>query len=288
MPAEPTEPRRLPNFVGLGALKAGTSYLDAMLRSHPALSLPLYVKELEFFNRHYERGPGWYEKQFAADDGRPRGEVSPQYLHEPACAVRIRAANPAAKLIVSVRDPIARANSQYRHWVRETGYPGDFASFLADHPGAVQRSRYFAALQPYRELFPADQLHVVVFEDMVSHPMPALRAIYDFLGVDDTHVPADVHTAVNASDAVRFPRLYVRTKRVTRWLYAHGAGRTVGWLKSRAPAALLTRADGTPDVGTPVPAELAARLAEEVRPDAAQLSDYLGRDLLTLWRLNDS
>lgn len=287
MPAEPAH-RPLPDFVGLGALKAGTSYLDAMLRSHPALSLPLHVKEVEFFNRHHNRGAAWYEKQFAADTGRPRGEVSPQYLHDAECAARIRDANAAAKLIVSVRDPIARAYSQYRHWVRETGYRSDFATFLDQHPGAVQRSRYFAALQPYRELFPEAQLHVVVFEDMVSKPEPVLREIYGFLGVDDAHLPAEVHTAVNSSDAVRFPRLYVRTKRVTRWLYAHGAGRTVGWLKGSAPAALLTRPGGTVDATVPIPAGLAARLKAEFRADTAQLSDYLGRDLLSLWRLNDS
>ena len=287
MRAEPAH-RPLPDFVGIGALKAGTSYLDAMLRSHPGLSLPAHLKEVEYFSRHHARGPAWYAGQFASDDGRPRGEISPQYLHDPACAERIRAANPTAKVLVSVRHPVARAYSQYRHWVQETGFAGDFAAFLAAHPGALERSHYWKQLQPYRDAFPAAQLHVIVFEDIVAEPVAVLRALYSFLGVDPAHVPAAVGEAVNASGAPRFPRLYVQSKRISRWLYAHGAGATVSRLKARGPGRLLSRREPTAGAGASPPAELAARLGAEFRDDAKQLSAYLDRDLVGLWGLNES
>lgn len=288
MPAErpPVAQRPLPDFVGIGALKAGTSYLDAMLRSHPGLSLPTHLKEVDFFSRHFARGLEWYADQFGVDDGRPRGEISPQYLHDQACAERIRATNPAAKVLVSVREPVARVYSQYRHWVQETGFAGDVDDFLAAHPGALDRSHYWAALQPYREAFPAEQLHVIVFEDIVADPLPVLRALYTFLGVDAGYVPAAVGEAVNVSGAPRFPHLYVQSKRLSRWLYAHGAGRTVSRLKSLAPESLLRRREVVAGAGPP--GELIARLAPEFHDDATQLSVYLGRDLVPLWGLNES
>jgi hypothetical protein len=51
---------RLPNFLAIGALKAVTTYLDGHLRSHPELCLPTAIKEVDFFSRHYDRGPVWY------------------------------------------------------------------------------------------------------------------------------------------------------------------------------------------------------------------------------------
>lgn len=276
---------RLPDFLCIGALKAGTSYLDVMLRSHPELSLPLHLKEVEYFNRHHARGPEWYARQFAPADGRPRGEVSPQYLFDPACPDRIAAANPAARLIVSVRHPVERAVSQYRHWVQVTGYRGDFATFLHEHPGAWERSRYWAGLTPYRDRFPDDQLQVVVFEELVGDPLPVLAEIYAFLGVDPSHVPAGTGDAVNASGAARFPRLYQGGKRASRWLYEHGQGRVVERLKTVASHTIARngRAADDPTAG-PAP-ELAARLAADVRGDVDALSTHLGRDLAMIWQL---
>lgn len=289
MPAEAARRHgpALPDFVGIGALKAGTSYLDAMLRSHPGLSLPLHLKEVEFFSRHHARGIDWYSGQFAAPDGRPRGEISPQYLDDARCPARIAQANSAAKLLVSVREPVARAYSQYRHWVQETGYSGDFAAFLADHPGALERSRYWALLQRYRDVFHADQIHVIVFEDMIARPLPVLQSLYAFLGVDAAHVPAEIDQAVNVSRAPRFPHLYVQSKRVSRWLYARGAGRTVALVKRWAPDSVLRGRDTSATSALNPPVDVAARLAGEFRDDAAQLSSYLGRDLVTLWGLGD-
>lgn len=280
MAAEPA----LPDFLGLGALKAGTSYLDVMLRSHPQLSLPKHVKELDYFTRHFGRGPEWYAAQFAPPDGRRRGEISPQYLDDDLAPGRIAAANRAVRLLAVLRDPVARLESQYRHFVQETGYAGDFDTFLVDHPGAVERSRYWPQLQRYRALFPDAQLHLVLFEEMVSTPLPVVQGVYRFLGVDGAHVPEAMDTAVNASGTPRFPRLYVRSKQVSRWLYAHGAARTVERVKSTGAGALLRR-EGRP--GGPPGASPAtrSRLGDLYRDDVAVLSTYLARDLTELWSL---
>jgi hypothetical protein len=274
----------LPDFVGLGALKAGTSYLDALLRSHPGLSLPLHLKEVEYFTAHHDRGPDWYAAQFAPADGRPRGEISPQYLFDEHGPERIAAANPDARLIVSVRHPVTRAFSQYRHWVQESGYRGDFATYLAEHPAAVGRSRYWTLLERYRALFPDDRIAVVVFEDLVAQPVTTISEVYRFLGVDPDHVPAAAGTPVNASGTPRFPRLYVQSKRVSRWLYARGAGRAVERVKAAGVGrALRGSSTGGLPIGPPV--DVATRLARELRPEAAALSGHLGRDLVELWQL---
>lgn len=278
----------LPDFLGLGALKAGTSYLDVMLRGHPQLSLPRYVKELDYFTRHYGRGPNWYAAQFPAPDGRRRGEISPQYLADELAPARIAAANRAVRLFVVLRHPVTRLESQYRHFVQETGYAGSFDRFLDEHPGAVGRSRYWPQLQHYRGVFPDGQLHVVLFEEMVATPLPVVQEVYRFLGVDGTHVPDAMDGAVNASGTPRFPRLYVRSKRISRRLYAHGAGRAVERAKALGAASVLRGANGRPAAaprGSEVSGATRARLVAGYGDDVAALSAHLGRDLGEFWDL---
>jgi len=271
----------LPDFLGIGALKAGTTYLDAMLRSHPETCMPAGLKEVEFFNRHYERGPQWYEQKFRGCGGRVRGEVSPQYLFDAGAAARIAALLPAARLVLTVRDPVERAYSQYKHWVQETAYRGSFDSFLVDHPGAVERGRYFALLRPYLDCFARDQVLIVVFDDLVQRPVPTMQEVYGFVGVDPRHVPPAADEAMNVSGSPRFHGAYVAAKRVSRWLHDKGGSSIVAATKVAGVARVFRPRQGAGGVAPPP--DSARRLAETYADDVAALSGLVDRDLAGLW-----
>jgi Sulfotransferase domain len=272
--------QRFPDFLGLGALKAGTTYLDRLLRSHPEICLPENIKEVEFFGRYYERGPAWYASNFAHCSSRCVGEVSPQYLASARCPARIHALLPEVRLLVSLRDPVQRAYSQYKHWVQGSGYRGGFDRFLDDHPGAIERGRYFAHLSRYLDLFARERLHVVVFEDLVSRTAEVMQGVFRFLNVDDNHTPPELAPA-NASMRPRFHRAYVQAKRTSRWLRSSGGGRIVDWAKRAGAVRLFSPATG--DGFDPLSPEAAARLRDAYRDDVALLSELLGRDLLATW-----
>jgi hypothetical protein len=272
----------LPDFLGIGALKAGTTYIDAMLRSHPEVCLPNGVKEVEFFTRHFHRGAGWYRQQFRGCAGRVTGEVSPQYLFDPEAAGRIHDLIPEARLIVSVRDPVQRAYSQYKHWVQETAYRRSFDQFLTEHPGAVDRGRYSRSLGPYLDWFGRDQLLVVVFEDLVDQPVVAMQAVYRFLGVDVGHVPDAAEEAVYVSASPRFHHGYVTAKRVSRRLQRWGLSGVVANTK-RVGLEKVFRPNGTSPPFAPLLPETARRLADLYAEDVAALSALVDRDLAALW-----
>ena len=197
------------------------------------LSFPRFLKEAEYFTAHHDRGPDWYAGLFDPPDGRLRGEISPQYMADPHAPQRVLEANPEARILANLRDPVARTVSQYRHWVQETGYAQDFATFLGEHPNAVQRSEYHRVLVPWIERFGRERLHVVVFEDLVAAPVPSVQRVLRFLGVDDTYVPADPDTPVNVTFAPRFPRAYALAKRAGNRLRA-GSGARLVHLAKRA------------------------------------------------------
>lgn len=274
------DPTPLPAFVGIGALKAGTTYLDSLLRGHPDLSFPRILKETEFFNRHHERGLDWYSNLFDPDDGRLRGDISPQYVSCADCPNRIHAANPDVKVLVTLRDPVRRIASQHAHWVQETAYRGDLDAFMAEHPNAVDRSRYKTELAPWLNRFGRDQVHIIVFEDLIADPVATARTAFTFLGVDTTWTP-EVDGPTNRSVAPRFLAAYVAAKRLSRMLNAQGHGQLAGRLKASPLVAALKS-------GRPVSAEVSPRvrehLAATLQPDIAWVSEVLDRDMSAIWR----
>ncbi|MGH2726565.1 MAG: sulfotransferase domain-containing protein, partial [Actinomycetota bacterium] len=108
---------QLPNFLILGAMKAGTTSLAYWLGEHPDVFLAP-GKELFFFNvpQRWELGVDWYRSQFAGSEGKiARGEATPGYLGHPQAAERIAATLPDVRLIALLRHPADRAYSQYWH-----------------------------------------------------------------------------------------------------------------------------------------------------------------------------
>jgi hypothetical protein len=68
--------RPLPDFLILGAQKAGTTALYAYLRWHPQITGPSF-KEVSFFDRHYARGERWYRAHMPVRRSGIVGEASP-------------------------------------------------------------------------------------------------------------------------------------------------------------------------------------------------------------------
>ena len=90
---------RLPDFLGIGAQKGGTTYLHGLLKCHPQLFLAT-PKEQQFFSLHWQRGVAWYSNQFeSAALHQCCGEITPYYLFHPESPERIYGLHPTVKLI---------------------------------------------------------------------------------------------------------------------------------------------------------------------------------------------
>ena len=107
----------LPTFLVIGAPRSGTTWIARNLREHPEICLSK-KKELHFFDRdeNYERGIAYYESFFTrcSEQQHAIGEATPDYIHVPVAAKRIKEHLPHAKLIVSLRNPRDRVYS--RDW----------------------------------------------------------------------------------------------------------------------------------------------------------------------------
>jgi hypothetical protein len=203
----------LPDFLVIGAPKAGTTALHAALAAHPALFMSP-VKEPKFFltdGPPPQRGGGpgdvqtyrehiWrredYEALFdAAPPGALCGESTPFYLYDRQAQRRIRTLIPGIKMIAVLRDPVERAHSNWTHlWSAGLDPIGDFPAACAAEDRRVaagwapfwhytRLGRYGEQLDHLFGLFPREQVFLLRYRDLVGSPGPVLDAICAFLGV---------------------------------------------------------------------------------------------------------
>lgn len=128
---------RLPDFLVIGAQKAGTTGLHGHLASHPRL-LGAHRKELHYFDRDYKRPAAWYAGRFPRDGDGLRFESTPEYLFLPYVPPRVAHVLPAARFIVLLRDPVDRAISHYQMEVRRGTESRPLAEALAAEDVALR------------------------------------------------------------------------------------------------------------------------------------------------------
>ena len=202
---------QLPDFLGIGVQKGGTTSLQRLLEQHPGAFLPP-AKELHYFSLHYNQGEAWYRQQFAgAAPGQRCGEITPYYVFHPDAPQRISALLPKAKLVVLLRDPVERTLSQYFHSVRLGLEPlaleqalaaeeqrlaaGDGRHRSHQEHSYLARSRYEQQLPLWEALFAPEQLLVLRSEDLFVDPGRLWQELLDFLELDPMALPSAVMAA---------------------------------------------------------------------------------------------
>ncbi|BCM91140.1 hypothetical protein IAD21_03004 [Abditibacteriota bacterium] len=205
----------VPNFIIVGAAKAGTTAIYHYLNQHPQVYLtPL--KETNYFalrgQRLEFRGPGddlyvnrlsitdpnVYRAQFdGVRDEVAIGEASPLYLYHPLVAGRINEEFPDAKIIAILRNPIDRAYSAFLHLVRDHREEHrDFERALSHEQERIadnwehiwhyiSMGRYYEQMKRYFDLFPREQVRVYLYKDLRADPCGLLRDTLRFIGVDE-------------------------------------------------------------------------------------------------------
>ena len=178
-----------PNFLGIGAPKCGTTWLSEVLRSHPSVFM-VHEKELVYFSssKKYSKGEEWYLSHFSNVKAETAiGEFSVSYLGEGEIAAnRIKSFSPDMKLIAMLRDPVYRAWSHYR-WLLQLGkYKGNFKDALVNCPADIVRhGLYYRNLLCFFEIFPAENILILKYEDIKNDSKMLQRKLFYFLGVDE-------------------------------------------------------------------------------------------------------
>ena len=179
----------LPDFLGIGVQKAGTTWLHKNLRCHRELYLP-ERKELHYWDLHYHRPLHQYAETFQSAGGRVCGEITPAYGVLPQRRIAlIHRLMPDLRLILLLRNPIDRAWSQaLMNLVVQTGRrhadvsDAEFVRHFESR-ASMLRGDYVGIIRNWSRCFPADQLLVGLYDDIADRPHELMTRIFCHLRV---------------------------------------------------------------------------------------------------------
>jgi hypothetical protein len=297
----------MPSFAVIGAQKSASTFLQDQMSLHPGIEIPEgEVRSFEdpFFSAgDVAHLPELFRSPVGAS---VRGIKRPDYLGRPEIPGRLHDALPDLRLLVVLRDPVARAVSSYYHFVRHGFVPlapideamarlveGAWDRDFPRAPEVLTFGRYGEHLDRYLGHFPADRIAVFEQVRLIQHPQETLRAAFDFVGVDpDWPLPEQTVRVSNKGIYSPARLRLLRTKNRTRFAYSDTLDRRYprrmtpwGWLYNAsivgADRLVLSRLDpGHPP-----------ELADDTR---RMLDDYyapdldLLRELLPIWDLEPS
>jgi hypothetical protein len=322
--ADASEPR-VPDFFIVGHAKCGTTALYQMLRVHPQIYMP-DNKEPRFFapelwSRFSDRAPAAAKRLHTLDgylalfaDASPEqrvGEATTAYLRSASAAGRIAAAQPSARIIAILREPasflrsfhlqLVKSNVETQRDLRkamaleEARRQGKHIPRGCHTPATLLYSehvRYVEQLRRYHAVFSPEQVLVLIYDDFRRDNDGTMRKVMHFLEVDENSPIESIetkrvkavrslplhHLAHGVQVAKRNPAAAGRVARTVNTL-------TQGPLRSDRFRSMWRRvvyaAPRPPDE------QLMLELRRRFKPEVVALSDYLGRDLVTLWGYND-
>lgn len=317
MSDERTRSERVPDFFIVGQAKSGTTALYSMLKAHPQIYMP-DVKEPRYLasdlrDRFHipatSTVPDTLEKYLAlfapAGPDQLAGEASPSYLTSRTAAATIAELQPAARIIAILREPSSFVYSLHLQFVQahveteknlrkaleleSSRRQGKNVPRRSHRPNVLLYSdhvHYVEQLRRYHAVFPPEQVLVLIYDDFRSDNEATVAKVLRFLEVDDT--PPVPPRQVN-------PTVEVRAQRVHQIVHAIAAGRgplarsVQASARALAPRG-LSRSSAVAirdriffTKPSPPDEKLMLELRHRFKGEVVALSEYLDRDLVTLW-----
>jgi hypothetical protein len=204
-----------PDFMIIGAQKAGTTSLYHVLEQHPDILTSPIKQEVHYFDMNYRRSYAWYRAHFPGkshlDNERARVmDCSPFYLFHPRVPNRIHQNLPDVKLIALLRNPVDRAFSHYNHACRRGHETKSFKGAVEAEPERLEEERkkiiryptynshnfrkfsylsrglYVRQLKRYLQYFRSDQLLILQSERLFEQPEKVVKRVLDELNIRDS------------------------------------------------------------------------------------------------------
>ena len=189
------------NTLIIGAGRSGTTSLYAYLETHRDVCFSS-IKEVHYFSidELFKRGERYYHSFFRkCDDATVIASADTYLLMDYDAITRIHAYNPDMKIIVMLRDPVARAYSSYNYSVNY-GHHKAYGTFLdsvvrekdidkvanivtRNNVGHFYGSLYYEHLSKWSAVFPREQIFLLKTGDLKDSPRRLSEEMFHFLGL---------------------------------------------------------------------------------------------------------
>ena len=220
----------------VGAQRSGTSYLYKILDEHPNVELAKPMNpEPKFFlkKKLFDLGREYYESKYFESKNEETfylGEKSTSYIEKPEAAERIFKFYPQAKILIILREPIARAWSNYVFTKKSGLETKTFFEAINSDPkkrkydkdisvnpfNYIERGKYFNFIPTFTNLFKIENIRIEIFEEFVGN-LKSIQNLYKWLGIDSNFKPEDYFHPVNESKSDNPPDdIFIRLSNIFR------------------------------------------------------------------------
>lgn len=189
----------------IGAMKSGTTSLAHYLSTHPEIDFCINKEPGYFYyEKNWKNNINKYHGLFNPKPGQISGEASTMYTQRPmreGTYKKLHEYNSNLKLIYIMRDPVERIVSHYAHNFVRQRINKPMSEEVFSDISYIARSLYYYQLEPYLQLFPRENLHLVIFEDFVRDPAKHMREIASFLEINQRfYLDKEVFSPINKSE----------------------------------------------------------------------------------------
>ena len=216
--------QKAPNFIIIGAAKCGTSSLFSYLQQHPQVLLP-YKKEIDFFNKHFDKGIDWYLAHFPVITDYENfitGEATTNYLFNSGVERRIYDACPDVKIIIMLRNPVNRTISDYYHFVNRgletrslktiigtskkllNKFKLAESEYVINGFDYISRSVYFNQIFRWMKIFPSSNILILNSDSFFENSASIMNNIWQFLQLDCYSCPTYIKYNVGTYPLVAY------------------------------------------------------------------------------------
>jgi hypothetical protein len=192
-----------PDFLIIGAAKCGTTFLKENLNKNPNIFIPR--NEVDFFSSNYKMGIDWYTSHFFYNN-KIQGDKSPSYIYDQTSHKRMFDHLPHAKLILLLRNPVARAFSNWNMRVNKKSIGNiegintynfkELVDYYFQYEGLevikknpldiLEMGKYIEQIENLLRYYPRENLRIYIYEEVFSNAeasLEFLRDVYTFLNI---------------------------------------------------------------------------------------------------------
>ena len=281
-----------PNFFIVGAPKSGTTNMSYYLMQHPQVFMPENLEPYYFARldvpQNYKREIISDEKKYLslfknAKNCKAVGESSPVYLYCPHSALEIKNRFPNSKLIISLRNPIEIAYSEYFS-LKFMGFDQNrsFDELLDSSEEQLTRNEfhidslleagfYSKHIKRFQKIFSKNQIKIIIFEEYVKNTVPTINSILSFLGIKES-----ITFDVTPKGAYKVPRNFASQKLMNNSTFRKAAKFVIPTVtRQKIGERFLVKESSRP----PLKQNQRKRLTQIYQDDVENLSEILGRNL---------
>ncbi|MGH1398677.1 MAG: sulfotransferase domain-containing protein [Alphaproteobacteria bacterium] len=267
-----------PFALSIGPQRAGTSWLDRYLRSRNDICVPDAVKEIFFFDRHYNRGISFYTSHFKPQKQHKTAiEITTTAFDHDGAAQRVlETCGRNIRLICPLRNPLTRSYSLYMHYKRYGIIFGDLEEACQQNPQIIESSRYAKHLQQWFDVFGAENIKILFQEDLEVNQDAYVRDVCQGLGVNYIPLSEELTDRFNATTSGASGAFARMIQRLADWLRQHKCYFVINLAKALGLKKFIFGDEKPQASGTSIPDDDRAYLEAHLKGEIEKLEAMIG------------